>query len=213
MSTPSPSLSFRSYAELIQKPSYEQMRILHDQKYPRQEPQMFRLPYYAHTLGAIRNYFMNGRNRELLARAKVEARILRPESKRDNNIRVLTAFDSSIQANRALTIRPQRHVSASPGHGVEVRLHFDVTAEENHSPKRILFNCRQVAVTPELARLTLECAGWILEQNGQQARPGEIEYVDLASGTVHTFPRRIRSRTVQMIETTAQAIAALWIAI
>ena len=41
----SPSLSVRAIGEMIGLPAYQQSRILHDQKHPRQQPQKFRVPY------------------------------------------------------------------------------------------------------------------------------------------------------------------------
>ncbi len=43
----SPRLSARNAAKFVRLPAVEQMKLLHDQKYPRQEPQIFKQPFYA----------------------------------------------------------------------------------------------------------------------------------------------------------------------
>lgn len=41
-----PSLSVRAMAEMLELPAHAQARILREQKYPKQAPQVFRTPYY-----------------------------------------------------------------------------------------------------------------------------------------------------------------------
>ena len=49
-----PRITVRAFAELLNLPAYEQVRILHDQKYPRRQPQVFRVPFYQPALHGIR---------------------------------------------------------------------------------------------------------------------------------------------------------------
>lgn len=56
-------------------PALAQMRILAGQKYPKQEPQVFRTPYYQPALQGIKNYYKAGNAISELTTAlsKVEA--------------------------------------------------------------------------------------------------------------------------------------------
>ena len=40
-----PRISVRSFAEMLSLPAYEQLRVLYEQKYPKKEPQTFKIPY------------------------------------------------------------------------------------------------------------------------------------------------------------------------
>ena len=48
-----PRLSVRAAAKFVGLPAVEQMKLLHDQKYPRQTPQVFMQPYYSPAISGI----------------------------------------------------------------------------------------------------------------------------------------------------------------
>ena len=204
-----PSLSVRAFAEMMNLPLYEQQRILLEQKYPKQEPQAFRIPYYQTALRGIREYYQSGRNRASLAQSKAAAKSLSPDSKADNNLRVIEAFARSSQASRDLTIQPQHKTSIVIARDVELRLRFDLSATENSNPRRIFYNCRNAPITNQVARLTLQLSVWILAQNGDSVPYSALEYVDLRSA------RRIKisgipARTIRLAKANAQIISTLW---
>src|SRR5262245_14087602 len=120
-----PTLSVRSFAELIRLPAYEQLRVLHDQKFPRAEPKSFKVPFYQTAMKGIRDYYRSGNNPTALAAARLAARVLGLQSRRDHNIRVIDKFEKSAQAKRKLQLKPSPVHSAAI-EGVRVRLRFDL---------------------------------------------------------------------------------------
>lgn len=70
-----PSLTVRAMAEMLRQPAYAQARILADQKYPKQEPQVFRTPYYQQALTGVRNFYRSSNNSSeiLSALRKIES--------------------------------------------------------------------------------------------------------------------------------------------
>lgn len=203
-----PSLSVKAFAEMLRLPAYEQVRVLHEQKHPKQVPQVFRTPYYQTALSGIRAHY-RARNPSALTAAAATARALRPASRSHHNLRVHNAFRTSTHASRALAPTTSKRLVVSVGNGVDLCLKFDLVALENSSNRRILFNFRDAPLYPELARTTLEIASWVLGAVGPGLPPQSLEYVDLKTGT--TFRGRpVRTRTISMATANVGVIAALW---
>lgn len=203
-----PRLTVRAFAELMSMRAYEYDRILHEQKYPTQQPQMFRTPYYSPALSAIREYYRQGNDRAVLAAARQQIAQLRLDSRRDNNSRVLDAFEHGRQARRALTVLTNPRTSVSVG-AVDLRLSLDLFGEERDNPRPIYYNCRTTELDVDVARLTLEIAHWVLERAGIQVPVRTLEYVDLTSNRVHRIGQR-RQRTINRMRGAARVIEALW---
>jgi len=94
-----PALTVRAFAELLSLPAYEYLRILHEQKYPRQQPQVFRTPFYLPALSGIRQYYRSGNDRAALVPARQAIALLGLESRREHNTRVLDQFERSTQSS------------------------------------------------------------------------------------------------------------------
>jgi len=204
-----PELTVRALAELINLPAYEQIRILHEQKYPKKSPQFFKIPYYSHALKSIRQYYLSGRDQKVLQ----ENRILigtsvKLESRRENNLRVIQCFENSVQVNRNIKIQINKRYMIEIGQ-VQIKLNFDISGKENGDEKRIFYNLRQSPIYDETARTTLEISKWILEQNQVNIPLRNFEYVDLANNR-SLFYNRIRNRTIDRMITNCGIIETLW---
>ncbi|WP_266157246.1 hypothetical protein [Dyella silvatica] len=57
--------------------------------------------------------------------------------------------------------------------------------------------------------MTLEIAHWLLEQNGIDIAPRQIEFIDLFSGRLYTIKRR-REKTIKLLDENARLIQSLW---
>lgn len=203
-----PSLSVRAFAEMLNLPAYEQARILLEQKYPRRQPQTFRIPFYAPALKAIRTYYHSGNDQTVLATARNEIAQLRLVSRREHNTRVLDQFERSDQADRSLQPTRGQRLVAHLG-TVALRLAFDLTADEAGQRRYILYNPRTGSIDPGIARTTIEIAHWTLEQNALRVPLRSIEYVDIGTGRSHRTNRR-RSGTIRRVRQNAKIIEALW---
>jgi hypothetical protein len=203
-----PTLSVRAFAELLGLPAYEQVRVLAAQKYPAQEPQVFRIPYYAPALQGIRAYYRSDNDPAALARARAKIDELGLETRRNHNRRVLNQFESGAQARRVFRHVTHPRFVARIGH-VDLRLQFDIAGTENEDHRHLLYNFRAQAIDQEVARLTVEIAHWVLEQNAQRVGILTVECVDLVSGRVHRTNRR-RVTTIQHVRQNAQIIETLW---
>lgn len=203
-----PALTAKAAAELLSLPAYEQLRVIAEQKYPRQAPNSYRTPFYQPALTAIRRFFRQNNDPRVIATAKQETRELRPDSKARNNLRVLDAFEGSRQFTRSLEIRPKKDFEAEID-DVVIRLAPDFLAYENGEPRVFFYNCRTVALPTELARVTIEIAHWILAESGTEIPIQSIEYVDLVEQRVHTAKSR-RKGTITKLKANARVIQALW---
>lgn len=193
---------------MIGQPAYQQVRILHDQKHPRQGLQRFKIPFYDPALKAVRDYYRSGRGSDVLSRARDACGHLRPESKAIHNRRVLDQFERSRHAKRVIVVQPNRRYEAHIG-DVEIRLRFDLSGSEGAHDKRILYHWPDVSIDSESARRTLEIAHWVLQQNGIVIPIRHLEYIDVSTGQVHR-PNRRRSTTIRRLKQNAGIIATLW---
>ena len=203
-----PSLTVRAFAELLRLPAYEQLRILQEQKYPSRAPQVFRAPFYAPALRAIRAFYGAGNDPAVLDLARQALGGLGLEARRQSNTRVLDAFAGSTQSERRLVpvANPRVALAVEP---VRVRLSPDLVAEEATVGRWIYYNCRAAAIEAETARTTLEIAHWLLEETGAVVDPGSIEFIDLAANRQYRGRGR-RSTTIRRVRQNARVIDAVW---
>ena len=203
-----PRITVRAMAEMLNLSAYEQSRILHDQKYPKQQPQSFRTPYYAPVLTGIREFYRQKNSPTALVAAQNDIAGITSATRRDNNRRVLEKFEQSNQVKRLLTPKTNSKMELTIGE-VQLKLSTDFRAEETGKDKFIYYNCRGTALNVEIARLTLEIAHWVLEANSISVPIQNIEYVDLATGKAYRGSKR-RPTTVKIVKSNVKIIEALW---
>jgi hypothetical protein len=201
-----PRLSVRTAASFLRLPAVEQMRILHDQKYPKQVPQVFRQPYYQPALTSIRHVLENGASGLVTARAELQ-RVTQP-SRRMHSMRVLEQFIGSEHAKRLLQPTVHKRFYANVN-GLELRLSPDLFAFEGDEERFIYFNFKAEQYNPESAKMTIEIAHWLLEQNKLEVMPEQIEFIDLFTGTLYRVKKR-RAKTLKLLEENAKLIRSLW---
>jgi hypothetical protein len=201
-----PRLSARSAAKFVRLPAVEQIRLLHDQKYPKQTPQVFKQPYYAPSIKGIRDFMERGLPGLVDARAKIQS--LSIKSRREHCERVLTKFVESEYAHRGLRPVPIFRYYATMS-DLELRLSPDLCAMDEEEVRVIYLNANASEQEPEAAKMTLEIAHWVLEQNEVDIDPGQIEFIDLFSGKLYTINRR-RKKTISLLEENAKLIENFW---
>lgn len=203
-----PSLTVRSFAELLNLPAHAQARILTEQKYPKQGPQSFKTPYYQQAISGIRAYYKAGNDVGQLALAATRIEAFAQESKRDHNLRILHSFKQSELPSRKLQVAKTQHVTFK-SQDVDLRFSPDLSGLENGAERYLLLHYRAQPLHQDLARTTLELAHWALEGAGSAVRPKQIEYVDLFTGVVHTIGKR-RASTITAAEQNLKIIKTLW---
>lgn len=203
-----PSLSVKAAAEMLVMPAYSQARILQEQKHPKSGSQVFKVPYYRPAMNGISSYFKSGKSKASLLNAKSKIEGIAQESRRDHNKRVLMLFEESTFLDRDLIIQSSPKVTATIA-GVDFRLSPDLRAIENDEQFVFYINCRAQAVDPNIARMTLEAAHWILESNFEKIPLKNIQYLDLVVGELYSFKKR-RSTTIKHLEQNAEIIHTLW---
>ncbi len=204
-----PNLTVRSFAELLSLPAYQQSRILLEQKYPKKEPQVFKIPYYSESLSAIRNYYLQGNNRNVLSAAINDIQnSTKLKPKKENNIRVISSFSNGTISERNFKILTNSRYKLVLGN-VTIKLNFDITVEEEKVKKYILFNFRNVSLDDETARLTLELSNYILKENGINVALKNIEFIDLYTDKIFNF-KKIRKSTINKLNQNISIIEALW---
>lgn len=204
-----PSLSTRSFAEMIDKPAFDQIKILHEQKYPKSSPQMFKIPYYSKALTAIRTFYRNKNSLQALSQAVNDIQLnVRQVSKRKNLLRVIDSFRKNPIAKKKFNVKPRKTLTYSKG-GVDIRLTFDLNVVESNQTKFIYFNFRNVPIVQELAKKTIEISHYILEQNGLAISIKDIEFIDLPSGKIFHVKSR-RKRTIDQFNSNISIVNTLW---
>lgn len=203
-----PSLTVRAMAEMLRLPAYEQVRILAEQKHPKQAPQIFRTPYYQPAVAGIRAFYAEGNDVKQLTAARAKALNASQQSRRENVLRVIDKFEASAGAKRSLVIAKNGKYTAIVG-DVELRLSPDIQALDGDKPVFIYYNCRATGLDEEAAKSTLEIAHWVLEANGLDVKPVQVEYLDLATGVLHRVKKR-RPTTVKALKSNAKIISTLW---
>ncbi len=203
-----PRLTAKAAAELLQLPAYEQIRILTEQKNPRQQPQVFRAPFYAPALRGIREFYRGGNDPLALSQARTRIAGLRLHLRRVNNDRVITAFCASPLASRHLLPVPGLRLTATIGH-VDISLSLDLVGHEAGVARYIYYNCRAAPIQPEIARGTIEIAHWVLTEAGSNIPIRQIEYFDFASGRLFRTSAR-RAGTLKRLKANARLIEAIW---
>lgn len=206
-----PRLNVKAIAEMLRLPAYNQTRILHEQKYPKQQPQIFRTPYYQPATSAFRKYYSSGNDPKVLLEARTDAQSIAVTARRSQILRVLDAFEHSSFSKRKLTPIANSRLSARIGN-TDIRLSADLRAQEGTTERIIYWNCRQVPIDEEVARLTAEIAHWVLAENKHSIRIEQIEIMDLARRKALLFKNR-RTATVRLLKQNADIIDALWAAI
>lgn len=203
-----PSLTVRSFAEMLGLPAHAQARILTEQKYPKQGPQAFKTPYYQQSLAGIRAFYKAGNDEAQLAQAAKRIEGFSQNAKRDNNLRILGSFRQSELFLRKLQVDAIKHLTFTTK-GVDLRFSPDVSYTENGDQRMLLLHYRAQPLDPELARTTLELAHWALNGAGMPVEAKRLEYFDLFS--VKSFSiERCRTTTVRAAEQNVKIIQALW---
>lgn len=203
-----PSLTIRSFAELLNLPAHVQARLLTEQKYPKQGPPAFKTPYYQKASLGIRAYYKAGNDLAQITIAKAGIEGLKQDAKRDNNLRVLGSFVASGLAKRALQVGKATHLSMQ-WQDVQLRFSPDLHGNENGAERLMLLNYRAQPLDPDLARTTLELAHWALEYAGSPKTFKQLEYVDLFTNQSFTISKR-RTTTVSAAEQNLKIIQAIW---
>lgn len=204
-----PDVTVKAFSELIHTPLYGQLRILNEQKYPRQAPGVFKIQYYRPALAAIRRYYRHGNN---LAYLPLAAHLITGvgslDHQRDNNFRAINAFRAGSHRNRQLSIQdsPTWELTVS---NVTVRCTPDLFVTENDNQGIILFDCREQPPETEIIRTTVELFHRTLGQNGIEMPMRRVEYIHLVSDTLHRW-NSPRQTTINRAHLTAAAIQTLW---
>jgi len=201
-----PRLSDRTAAKFLRLPAVEQMRILREQKYPKNAPQFFKTPYYQYGRAAIRELVERGEAGLANARAIVQG-ISNP-TRRMHSMRVVEQFWALHNASRKLQLLSQKRYFHELG-DVELRTSPDLCALEGDEERFIYFNLNAEEQDPESARMTLEIAYWILQENGVKVRPEQLEFIDLFTGTLYRG-KKPRVRTIKLLQENAKLIESLW---
>jgi len=103
-----PNVTVKAFSELIHTPLYGQLRILNEQKYPRQTPAVFKIQYYRPALAAIRRYYRHGNNPAHLPVAPGQITgVGSLEHQRANNFRAISAFRNGSHGDRQLAIQDE----------------------------------------------------------------------------------------------------------
>jgi hypothetical protein len=201
-----PRLSDRNAARFLRLPAPKQMRFLHDQKYPRGSPQTFKQPFYAPAISGIREVLKRGFPGVVEARAKLQR--IPQEARRNNLTRVLDSFVASPHAKRPLTLITAHRYYAQI-RSLELRFSPHMFAMEGNELRYLYFHEKAKECDPEEARLTLEFGCWILQQNGVDVVPHQLEVIDLFTGKLYKG-KEPRAETVKDLEEMARLIGSLW---
>lgn len=203
-----PRLNARAAAEMLKLPAYEQLRILLEQKYPKQGSQPFRIPYYRPVVSAISDYYLAEKDGAVLMQALNDFQSVGQLTRRAQLVRAINQFEGSAPARRKLRPVKNYKTAASIG-GVEIRTSADIQALEGSDHRVLYVNCKQVPLDADYAQRLAEVAQWIYAENGIDLPLDSFEILDLASKRFLRFSRR-RPSTLRLLRQNAKVIEALW---
>jgi hypothetical protein len=204
-----PRINARAMAEMIELPSYAQMRILSAQKYPSQGPAQFRRPYYAPAITGIRRAYTDADPAAAIQLEIAHIQSIGSASRRENLGRALNCFANSDQLTRGLVIQKQPKIISALG-AVELRASPDLIATDEKNRRKLLYyHCKATSYDKEAAKRLIEIAHWLCEENEIEIPPKDIELIDLSNGVVHHVKTR-RASTVKQMKQTAKVIEAIW---
>jgi len=204
-----PDLTVKALAELIHLPMYEHLRILAEQKYPGQIPAVFRVPFYGPALAAVKTYYRSGRDLAVIDRAIQEIRGSGAQPQKiDHNVAVLQEFRRGTQRQRDLALASAPTYTANLA-GLGIRFRPDVVAAERGRTRYLIYNFRILEPSREVARTTVELAHHVLDANGVECRPSDLEFISLRSGAI-VRTTAVRANTLRRARQSAQAIIHLW---
>lgn len=204
-----PVLTVRSFAEMIGLSAYQQQRVLLEQKYPKQTPQVFKIPFYSTSLKTIKSFYTSKNDHRILSIAISE--IQKSSSilaKKENNIRVISTFAKSSQAKRKFKVLANQRYKVTLG-TVNIKLSFDLTVDDSKNDKYLFYNFRNTPVDSELAKLSLEFAHYILKANGVITELKNLEFIDLVSNKVYIL-NKARKTSITKLKQNISIIEALW---
>lgn len=204
-----PRLSVPTAARFLRLPAVDQWHILHEQKYPKKAPHVFKQQFYGVARTGIRQLIDQGMAGLIQARAAAEGIPKLP--RREHTLRVLESFASSDHMSRGLRVAVNKQYQHNVG-GLELRLSPDLFAFEGDEERFIYFNFKAKQYDPEAAKMTLEIAHWLLEQVGVEVAPQQIEFIDLFTGVLYKINRR-RGKTIKLLNDNAKLIQRMWPAI
>jgi hypothetical protein len=206
-----PTLTVRSFAEMINLPMYSQYKILNEQKYPKDEANIYKIPYYKSSLEIIKKYYKSDNQKVIITNwLETDTFKLKPESKRINNIRVVNSFSSSPHSKRKLQIvNRYQSLCGFPKKEVELKLHFDIEAIEKDKHIYQFYNFRNTAIDEKIAKDTIYLAYWIIEQNQIKCSINQIEFVDLVGNSIYKVSRQ-SIKTIETMHNNANVVATLW---
>jgi hypothetical protein len=202
-------LTVRSFAELLYLPAHAQVRVLNEQKYPRREPQVFKVPFYQVAARGIRDYYASDGDPRQLAAARARAAQLRPPQRRSSNERAIRSFERGSQADREIHPTPTPTYRARLARDIELRVRFDLEGLEANTPRRILYNFKSIQLDPDVAKSTLHISYWVLSESGLQFPIRTLQYIDLLTDDSYSVSRQSQ-RTLRIMEENARIITTLW---
>ena len=203
-----PRLTVKSVADILLNPKSNTSTVLQDQKYPANDPQKFRTPYYQGSIAAIRQYYANANDTKTLAHWRNKLLSIKNEARRANNIRVIDVFATSSLAKRKLIpTTNKRYVSTI--NGVTISLSADMQATQGGVLQIVYFHCRAVPLDPLVADMIANVANLVLQGHGVIATPPQIEVMDLCVGK-SLRASTWNSATQKSVAARAQAISQLW---
>jgi hypothetical protein len=201
-----PRMSVKSAAKFFELKGVEQYKLLHDQKFPRQAPQVFKRPYYGPPMRGIRAHFEGNPAGILEARSRIES--IANEIRRQHCHRALDQFLESDLAKRHLSLLSNKRYTHMLN-SVEFRLSPELFAMEGDELRIIYLNVNAAKQDSEQAKKTLEIASWLLEREGVKIKPRQIEFFDLAAGVWHRISKP-RAKTLKDLEENAKLMARMW---
>ena len=203
-----PSISVRAYAELIHTPLYGQLRILQEQKYPKQAPGIFKIQYYRPALLHITKFYRTGEPTNLPSNKNDLMGVGENEARIDHNFRVISKFRQGSQIDREFVLRPAPSFERTFGK-MTIRATPDFVVDEDGTIKYLLYDMRSIEPDEEIIRTTVELFHYIASKNGVESPMSNVEYICVDCNKVFRWKNH-RERTIKRARSTSSAIRALW---
>jgi hypothetical protein len=206
-----PRMNSRSLARFLTGSPAVKRSTLKSTKHSQDDPYKPPVIFYQPTKSAIRGYFLGGHSTTVVKAALVKAQSLRPQARKDNNIRAMQAFLKCDLASRNLAVLTKPNTKISLG-GVQLSVSADYLVSEGRKERYLFVELGHTPIPADKAQLTVDLAYFLLRAASVVLRPEQVELFELCLNRSY-FAQDHRTQIERQLVLTMPSVKQIWAAV
>lgn len=206
-----PRMNSRSLAKFLTGSPAVKRSTLKSTKHSRDDPYKPPVIFYQPTKIAIRGYFQGGHSKGAIKVALLKAQALRPQARKDNNIRAMQTFLKSDFAARELVVLTKPHTKVSLG-GVQLSVSADYLVGERQRERYLFVELGHKPIPPERAQLIVDLAYFLLRAASIVVRSEQVELYELCLNKSY-FANDHRTQIERQLVAAMPGVKQIWAAV